>query len=740
MFTVKALSDWYTDVCDKFNAMFKKHGLPLSAIAPKITEDEVRRLCTQIPPEIHSNEIESAVLLLIKTTFGHVDRAIDRNLAPYNAALIRRNILTKPVADQQKGMFAAIGAVQSGKNGSCVLYILLKRLWYRLHGQHCEFLYVCPGDTTIQQMTATTYHLMIHFLKMIIFKNSVHQATYEELVKDGESDENEHGCYAPQIWSMTSKREIKTKLKDRIKNLTAQGKTLITVWDETHYAENEGSIAAQIFGPEIKREVVNNNHQIIFVSATPFTYICSDWIEKIYLKLGPGYVGFNFFNGVIIDKGVPIVTPIIESFPMLQRRLGLAVVPLLPKMAYSSKLFNKVYKKDDSLFVNGIETAKEYQPVLVEQICTILAHYKKEGKTGICTRLVCNNEQSDWLLDEMKTELEKKIKEKVAIIKYYRGMEYKELLTQIDACVNMGRFFIIAVSAKGRMSNRFPKSVEVFIDFTKTYSSATALVQGLVGRAAGYFGQRIVVLSEDNYDILQTYIKTFGRAYKKENGRAIAPHIRATQNGMEFKKYWAFTDEDEKAKPLFDIINIAFGRDIRWQAAQIRLKRKSRPTGRWVAPQVVFPEPILAAIEKSYDYKGFRILRPGEIPKYFEKEYQDADASKKDTFRFQIGKRKNKGLIFFAFRTMKEDTAVIGRVRSSRKTTSIKQSGAKARGIEPHIHFDRMGNIKCIELALYEQIYTNPDAPIIAKPASMFNNHFLQKENENDENMTVGRR
>jgi len=683
---------WFVSFTERVNKYLKKYNVPLLTMPPsELTTDEVSIYMTAGgPPEIHDNEIESAVLMLVKTT--------------------GINTLFKPA----NGLYSAVNAVQGGKNGSCILFLWLKRMWHDLHKQDCEFLYVCPGDTTIEEMTADTYHKFVKWLQRVDMKNSSNEIrNYGHVIQNGDSDKGsgKNGGFKPHIWSMTNKASLKREIIERMNSLTKQGKTLITIWDEAHVQENKLSIADAIFGVEVRQKFANQNHQIIFVSATPFTYHWSKYVEPIYLKLGLKYTGFNMINGHHVDVDVAIVTPHIYSFDDLQ---GSDLIPLYPKAAFSHKALEKIgdtYGIDWADF--GVKDCNTYFTLLMKRINRIFRHYVTLGKSGFCARFINNDECTDKIVAKVKEEFGGKL----CVIKYTQQMSYKELREQISHCAQNKIMFLIVVTAKGRMSNRFPKEVQIFMDFTWRYSTAAAMIQGLAGRAAIYGEPRTVVLSAHNKKLLDTYVRTLGKEYK------LKPHSRALRNKAYERKFISFVASDPKAAILFRNASLVLGKTVAKQAAEIRAKRKSRPRGVWVPFDLLFSKIVMQCLESQY---GCRLLRLDEVPSYYLSEIaKGKDAVSYKYNNVQPRKPGVKNEVFIAFR---KTTNGLRSARTDKATNSVKQSEGKRRGIEPHISFDiQTGKILHIDLALAEPLVISTGSNPEAQTESIFGGHFEKK-------------
>lgn len=680
---------WFVDFTARVNKYLKKYDVPLITTPPtELTLGEVSEYTTAGgPPQIYDNEIESAVIMLVKTT------DINNHFRPAN------------------GLYSAVNAVQGGKNGACILFLWLKRLWCLLHGEDCEFLYVCPGDKTIEEMTEDTYLKFIMWLQIIDLKNSRDDVkNYGYLIVNGDSDKGihpkNHG-FKPQIWSMTSKVSLRQGIIERMNLLTNQGKILVTIWDEAHVQENKKSIADCIFGEEVRQRFARQNHQIIFVSATPFTYHWSKYVEPIYLKLGETYTGFNCINGHNVDPDVPIVTPHLYSFDEFQ---GADLIPLYPRAAFSPKALMKCakeYEIDWQAF--GVTNCESYFDLMMKRINCIFRHFAAEGKYGFCARFI----NDDILTDKIVAKIQKEFGGKLVIIKYTQQMSYRELRRQISHCAQNKMMFLMVVTAKGRMSNRFPKEVQIFMDFTWKYTTAAAMIQGLAGRSAIYGERRTVILSAHNKLLLDTYVNSKGKEYK------LKPHLRAQRNKSKIYQNISFQANDHNAAILFQNASLVLGKIITKQCARIRREKKGRPRGQWVPFDVILPAFIMNALEIQY---GCQLLRLNEVPSY----YKDEVVKKGNDISYKYNNQRSPHEIFIAFRL--DDTNGLRSARSEKKSNSMKQSTGKLRGIEIHVSIDvNTGRITHIDLALREplkvRIGENPEA----LPKSIFDEHFQRK-------------
>lgn len=654
------LDNYYNDLCEIFNA-FKECGINLTAISPELTDEEVEDCLYREEPEIHDNEIESALLMLIHA---------------------------------KSNLIQAILAVQGGKTTAMILYIMLARISHHLKGEKCGHFYLVPGDKGIEEMTIASYEKVTNFLDKITFSDGINQCSYRDVENNAYEERGmgayNNGTFNPLVYPMTNKKENIEYIKERMATATKFGVKLIILWDESHYAENKKSVAEQILGEDVYKTARDGGHQIVLISATPYPWIGVDKAQKIPLKLGKDYVGFNFIGGKKIDDDIDVITPDIRPFP--------GDTPLVPKAAFHSKTFIGLKRKYKEQLVN-VNSASQYLQVFASETAKLIK--SQVGKSGFICRFICNNEKTKVIINAMESQLEDFI-----VIPYLESMTYNEMQKQIKNAKKLKKSFVICVSGKARMSNRFPKEVQVFIDFTQKYSTVTAAIQGLPGRASGYCGRRIVFVTKYNYDELMKCISSLGAdGFKKKHSRT-----RASQR-LSKRVSFRFNSDDERAKPLFQSLVTALGSYIQKQVNQ----NKKRPRGMWVSKDVILN--IYPDLAENYGYESNFLLQENELPEFTPKELSEKLREKyvnESNSEEEVLKRVQQsymlhikeGKIFVAFRATDDGGVIKGNgMRSAReeklKSTSIRQDLKKMRGQEPHMHINmKTGEPVAIELPI----------------------------------------
>jgi len=129
----------------------------------------------------------------------------------------------------------------------------------------------------------------------------------------------------------------------------------------------------------------------------------------------------------------------------------------------------------------------------------------QDPTTGICIRLGNKNDLTDKFIEAMDFD-----PEKIEVLKFYRESSYS-----VKRFLHMNRKrpdlpYIIWVTSKARMGDAFPAEVKFFVECTEKASTLNALLQGLLGRACGYFKGSTVFMSDHNTTVVQEWVDTMG--------------------------------------------------------------------------------------------------------------------------------------------------------------------------------------------------------------------------------------
>lgn len=280
-------------------------------------------------------------------------------------------------------------------------------------------------------------------------------------------------------------------------------------------------------------------HIAIGFSATPFdiAHMENFWVTKA--RLAKSYVGFNMWNGTVIDPTLPMIETSIygaaqhyrSQTPKIYDLTGLGDEIANKNVAEIRDILGarRVLKKNGRA-INYAAARKAFDQIhnyLLQQrpkIASVVGEKLPELKNdlvvrlketpGLCVRLMPNNDKSDLMIEHLG------LKNDFQVFPYY-GQNYihengeSMTVAEILDCFynpNDLRPPLFIVTQRARMADNFPRKIEIFIDLAESSGDLNALLQGLAGRACGhgkYLSQ--VVLSERPARILRDYRDSLGR-------------------------------------------------------------------------------------------------------------------------------------------------------------------------------------------------------------------------------------
>lgn len=240
-------------------------------------------------------------------------------------------------------------------------------------------------------------------------------------------------------------------------------------------------------------------HAIIGLSATPFEIYEQEDFFKIHMPLPDTYLGFNFIRGKEIDVSANVKQPEYLSFA---------------QFSYINKMEPLDFNVRGWKNYEDLTLPIKLKSLISKVISMPYNFFTEKGfgvPRGICIRAVNNNEDTKRLVRELNLD-----PEQIEILGYYdqfgKGISVKQMLAERKS---PHLPFIIFVTSKARLGDAFPKQVDYFIDLTRKTTNFNALLQGIVGRACGHGKKSTILLSEDNFLMLDTYVKTKGKTHGK---------------------------------------------------------------------------------------------------------------------------------------------------------------------------------------------------------------------------------
>lgn len=648
------VEDRFAKVTALLNKIAKKHGFTFRVEMPVLSEEKVRELFSK-EFFLHENEIESAFRLLKK--------------------------------NGGKKIINGVLGVQGGKSNIAILYIVLTCcVEFLCIGTMTSYVYIMPQDKSIEALAKASWYAMIPYLSLITFSMDKKTSSFFMLMREMYGGQ----YFEDHIIAMTSGKIVKQKIQSRIADARSKGQPCLVVWDEFHYADNKRGIAEDTIWNYFVM-TLRGEEKVCVISATSYLTIAVNKgqphaIEIVRLKHAPTYVGYNFLHGEVIDPEVPVVTPKHWSFEMLQDKLMLDKIPISPGILAGND------KHQDYLSSFGIYSPEDYKTCFCSQLLEFYKflaedyksrYYNKSVAVGALARIMCDNAVCELVCKEIESQ-----DMSISVLRYFDDAKYLEIIRQVNECHANNMPFIIVVSQRARMSNRFPCSVGVFLDCTKKYSTATSGGQGCAARAANNEGKiRHVVVSQDNFEWLEDYVRNLGLTNKK-------PHLRVkfVSNGHRPKcreKYRAFESHDATSKPLLDYFKVQLAGAIRDNMAKLQKNAKAKTRGVWVNDTLY--EGCLDEMDQVY---GVQFLRIGQIPEWC--------ADKKGTPKENKYKLLHKnGKVFFSIRDNEKRKG-----RKEKKESLLGDAGMRgtnSRGFQPQVYIDKNNGLVGIVMPLVKE-------------------------------------
>lgn len=302
---------------------------------------------------------------------------------------------------------------------------------------------------------------------------------------------------------------------------------IVILRDESHYAIQEGGTNDQMFHDVDLYNLLGsrqpNRATAVMCSATNWA---SHHLTKIRVRISQGYTGLDYAyikNELPCESGksdserfdtvagdIAITNPEATSlnlFANITRNSDM--VYMNPTWYSDENQFEKNRKNKKLPFKNHADYRKKMSQSLARCIIDVFngecPSGKKRKHRGMLVRFCNNNIVMNSLLENLVRFLPDDIK----VIKAYSADEY---FTTVDDLLNnngvaqSGRY-IIFVTARGRMSDSFPRDCGFGLDFTSNTDCLAALIQGVYGRMCGYWKDPFVLLSHNNYQRVQKLIK-----------------------------------------------------------------------------------------------------------------------------------------------------------------------------------------------------------------------------------------
>jgi len=343
---------------------------------------------------------------------------------------------------------------------------------------------------------------------------------------------------------------------------------LLLIRDECHAASSKNSVNDKIFGDKM---VVKKNkddmseaefYDLLNADDEPFQIVmtsATNWaalhLDIVTIPVGPDYCGLDFAMLGLDENGDDIWTtiatganskgtrlPKIDSFESIGKLVGYPTFRWLrPSWYDDAGSFAKARDRISDLYEN-FDSWDDYREEMQQGLAAVLNYCYTENPqngNGVLVRFKSDNICTDALIKDIRPYLHEDLRRK--IVKGY-DCEYDTVseLLQDNHIDHEKDFYIVFVTAKGRMSDTYPVSCTYGLDCCFSTDTLTALLQGVLGRMSGYHKNPMVILSEANVKMVTDFIegryKPHGKLSKdaKKNSRRAYRFDRRSTNHIKF--------------------------------------------------------------------------------------------------------------------------------------------------------------------------------------------------------------
>jgi hypothetical protein len=436
-----------------------------------------------------------------------------------------------------------LGAMQSGKTTTALALQFLGPIYYLLTGRKLHPFYLLTSHTSHHAQTTNELARFLQYYSNIMFEvdagNPDAQAApprepidplflysptlsnYRETVLRLEEDRD---CFRLQgvddfVWRRAWGENVE-RIAKKVESMERSGFVPLMIIDEPQFGasdriELEASgeahlrpcVFTRIFEEIGKRlNIARDKHVFIALSATPYELHDLQAISPVRQRLGERYTGFNLFAGAPIDGAVVNRQPVIRSLQEFASEIG---EPFLEKVHWGA--FDSYAKFESAKKrLNYDETWERYREDVagaVRETLLALASRHPGEPIGVCMRILNNNTKTEEIQRLLRLD------DRFDVVSYYGPAvdrrSVKQMLSERPGAGD-DRPFLFLVTNRARMGDAFPSSVRYFFDFAERFADLNSMMQGLIGRACGYYKETTVILSMKNALLLRGVIRTVG--------------------------------------------------------------------------------------------------------------------------------------------------------------------------------------------------------------------------------------
>jgi len=454
------------------------------------------------------------------------------------------------------------GATQCGKTGTSNAVYFIGPLLYKTKGIKTHIVFIAPGQRSIREQADDEFNRFLGLYKHLQFVNHEKpNMTLDFYLRQ----------VVPHFRKKAHKDDTASRLirtcaednKDQIEKIIAQAREnkykVVFLIDEHHWGSGAKSVLDAHIMQLLEKDFVNSKGDYRWVGFSATAWVSTKISSVVMHKLGPGYVGFN---RVIIEEGeeakqllddrYDIKPPTIYSFEDLYHESTIPIHVVygnwydssngLPPKSFEKSLDKNLKRLENDRatdewfdifqqwcgrkanswenylrfceqtmvhWINWIFTVNPMKQQFVE-----MGKQRNEDRSdvgvGLCFRFIRKNDRAAAFCNLLRREIPD-----IQIMEYHSDQVKMSIKRFMDVEQEEGRFdptkpFLFIVTGSARMACAFPSKVCYFADFIRKPSNSTmgAILQGLPGRATGWFKTSMIIINQEGKQILTRYERT----------------------------------------------------------------------------------------------------------------------------------------------------------------------------------------------------------------------------------------
>lgn len=419
-------------------------------------------------------------------------------------------VIAKLVQDPTKSM-VLIGATQLGKTMTVILCWVAEAVLYAATGVKYKVLFIQPGKKALNRQMARDLKGFNDLYDWDFSgkyvpqtrKHSDYRVKIGRLLDLGE----EHDL--PVFARTKGIKKALGQLQQVIQKAHDEDARVLLIVDECHWGMGKESIMKSILDFAKDLTTKAQGDIMLAISATPFQLSELECLHKVFCRTYPGYIGYAFWGGRLLDDRYPLIVPTIVDFnhPSVDDVAGKNFHLVDRRCYYSKKHFdkseNKRYFKSHDQYRDFCENA------LVTFVNNLLVYINPRKGRGMLLRFFKKITEVESFLLRKKNLFHKSIK----LVKWNGENSSQELDVHLkNEGVTDEDLKLVMLNDNGRMGNRVTDESGICYGYDAAHSSTlTAIIQGVVGRLTG---KKTIIpmifLAAQHKKLLDRYVETLG--------------------------------------------------------------------------------------------------------------------------------------------------------------------------------------------------------------------------------------